>query len=62
MEVQKKDYVTIARFFYENLIEDRVYLEAIEKVLSDEILQHCDKINKIYDEQIDFHKKLLGIT
>jgi len=60
MEIQKKNYVTIARAFYENLLDDRVYLEAVEKVLELEILKNSDKINEFYEQKIEFYNKLKG--
>ena len=60
MEVQKKNYVTIARALYDNLLDDRAYLESVEKVLSEEILKNSDKINELYEEKIAFYNKIKG--
>jgi hypothetical protein len=54
------EMVTIAKFFYENLLADRVYLEAVEKVLEIEISKNEDEINELYEEKIKFYNKLKG--
>jgi hypothetical protein len=54
------EMVTIAKFLYENLLADRVYLEAVESVLEIEISKNEDEINELYEEKIKFYNKVKG--
>lgn len=58
MEVQKKVYVNIERRIYDNLIEDRCYLEAVEKILADEIKKKEFEIIELYEEKLKLYKKI----
>lgn len=57
MEVQKKIYVNIEKRIYENLVDDRCYLEAVENILVDEIKKHEDAIIELYEEKLKLYKK-----
>jgi len=58
MEVQKKVYVNIERRIYESLIDDRCYLEAVEKILSEEIKKKEFEIIELYEEKLKLYKKI----
>lgn len=60
MEVQKKHYVNIERRIYDNLIDDRCYLEAVEKILEEEIKKKEDAIIELYEEKLKLFNKLKG--
>lgn len=57
MEVQKKNYLNIERRIYDNLVDDRCYLEAVEKILEEEIKKKENQIIDLYEENL---KRLLN--
>ncbi len=46
------EMVTIEKILYQGLMEDRIYLEAVEMFLSLEILKQSEKIDEVYEDKL----------